>query len=95
MKRVVHCCIDVRGLLKSARFPSDYVGMCKHDDGRPMSPDEARDALFDQLAQGREVIPFGPACEGFDYTTGCPGHEQKPTAQIAPGSTIAPSDAPT
>ena len=30
---------------------------------------------MDHLAQGHEVIPFGPACEGFDCKTGCPGHE--------------------
>ena len=35
---------------------------------------EIRKFLADQLAKGRELLPCGD-CEGFDYKTGCPGHE--------------------
>jgi hypothetical protein len=35
---------------------------------------ELRSALMDEIAQGHEVLPTGE-CEGFDYKTGCPGHE--------------------
>lgn len=49
--------------------------MFKHEDGRSMTPEEARDQLYDELAKGHEVIPFGP-CDNFDYKTGCRGHEK-------------------
>ena len=80
-----HCSLTVRGFLSSARYPAGYVGLFTHDDGRAMSPEEARNALFDELARGHEVIPFGPACEGFDHSGGgCPGHSDpspKPSLQ--------------
>lgn len=74
MSRTTHMCLSVRGFLKNAKFPHDYRGMFKHDDGRSMPPEEARDFLFDQIKQGREVIPFGD-CDNFDYSRGCLGHE--------------------
>jgi hypothetical protein len=36
---------------------------------------EFRNDLMDELAKGHEVLPLGKACEGFDYKTGCPGHD--------------------
>lgn len=69
-----HCCMSVRGAL-SNMTKRQLGGSFRHDDGRRMTADEARSALFDELAKGREVIPLGPACEGFDYSgAGCPGH---------------------
>lgn len=41
-----HMCMDVQGFMSRAKFPRDYRGMFKHDDGRSMTPDEARDQLF-------------------------------------------------
>lgn len=76
-----HCCLNVRGFLSNTRFPSGYVGVFKHDDGRPMSPAEARETLYDELAKGHEVIPCVSAdqCPGFDFTGGgCPGHPDQP-----------------
>lgn len=76
MARVIHCCLDLRGFLRSAKFPGGYRGMFQHDDGRPMTPEEAHDALLDEVARGHVVIPFGKACDGFDYSGGgCPGHD--------------------
>lgn len=73
-----HCCLSVRGALKNMTR-RELGGSFRHADGRRMTADEARDALFDELSKGREVIPFGAACEGFDYTGGgCPGHAPEP-----------------
>ncbi len=72
--KIVHMCLDVRGALKTMTR-RELAGMFKHDDGRKMTANEAKDALMDELAKGHEVIPFGKACEGFDYSGGgCPGH---------------------
>lgn len=40
-----------------------------------MTPREVKAAFIDELLKGHELIPFGDPCEGFDYKTGCPGHE--------------------
>lgn len=84
-RKQIHMCLDVRGFLKNSK-KRDYKGMFKHDDGRTMTPDEAKDALLDELAKGHVVIPFGKPCDGFDYSGGgCPGHaipdETQPTTQ--------------
>lgn len=72
--RTIHMCLSVRGALKNMTR-RELGGMFEHDDGRKMTADEAKDALMDELSKGHEVIPFGKACEGFDYSGGgCPGH---------------------
>ncbi len=72
-----HACLSVRGALMNwsdARFR----GVFSHDDGRPMSAREAKAMLLEELAKGHEVLPFGPPCEGFDYSgAGCPGHTKE------------------
>lgn len=65
--------MDVRGALRNVR---DLVGSVKNDQGRKLNRDEIFEWLCDELAKGRAVIPFGKPCEGFDYQTGCPGHEK-------------------
>jgi hypothetical protein len=75
---IVHCCMDVRGALKMTK--RQLGGMFRDGDGRRLSADQARDALLDHIAAGHEVIPFGPICNGFDYKTGCPGHESEAAA---------------
>ena len=69
--------MDIEGFMRNAKFPRDYRRMFKHDDGRPMTPDEARSQLFAELRQGRRVIPMGD-CDNFDYQTGCKGHPATP-----------------
>ena len=78
--KLFHMSLSVRGALsKSTReFRNQIVPMLQHDDGRPMSEHEARNALFDELAQGHEVIPIGD-CDHFDYKKGCLGHPVSPT----------------
>lgn len=73
MSATRHMSLNIRGFLRNARYPRDYRGLFRHGDGRGMTASEARDFLLDELSKGHVVIPFGH-CEGFDYTTGCPGH---------------------
>ena len=46
------------------------------DDGHVLSLREAKAELLDHLAQGHRLYPCSSECEGFDWQTGCPGHEQ-------------------
>jgi hypothetical protein len=72
-RRTHHVYQSVRGALLNWG-PKEYRNV-RADDGTPMTMREVKAALLDHLAQGHEVIPIGPACEGFDYKTGCPGHD--------------------
>jgi len=49
----------------------------KSDGSRYSSVAEFRNALMDEIAQGHDVLPTTSECVGFDYKTGCPGHEQE------------------
>ena len=70
----IHCCQSVRGmLLKTDTELKNYFP--------DFTPSEIRDFFMDELAKGREVIPFGEPCEGFDYKKGCQGHEVEIQAQ--------------
>lgn len=70
-----HVCVDVRGML-SHSSRRELQGMFRDKaTGRQLTADEAKEVLMDHLAQGHEVIPVGPPCDGFDYKTGCPGHQ--------------------
>ncbi|MEL6236969.1 MAG: hypothetical protein AAFO57_00385 [Pseudomonadota bacterium] len=83
--RRYHLCLDVEGALQNIKFPSGYRGMFI-DNGRELTPREARDTLRIESMKGRKVIPMskecGAACQhaesgctGFDYSGGgCPGH---------------------
>jgi hypothetical protein len=82
---MIHMCMNVRGFLRNAKFPKDFKSMFHDDSGRVLTPDEARDHLFDEVAKGHHVIPMAghcrnpcsqPSCKGFDYgeNGGCPGH---------------------
>ena len=66
-----HICLHVRGTLKNKSF-----GGFVNDDGSPAKTSDVEDYLLDQLSLGRERIPIGKPCKGFDYKTGCPGHEK-------------------
>lgn len=35
-----------------------------------------RGKLMDELALGRECLPIGKPCEGWNWKTGCPGHQE-------------------
>lgn len=73
--RTLHIHLSVRGALRD--FSKRQLrGMFHHADGTKCTADEAKDHLLEALAQGKEVLPFGPPCEGFDFAgNGCPGHD--------------------
>lgn len=75
MAREYHVCLSVRGFIVGP--DKDLLNLfLDPDSGRRLAPPEARNLLMDQLKAGREVLPFGPPCEGFDYSGGgCPGHD--------------------
>lgn len=79
MSKTIHMCLSVRGVLKYS--PRELRRACTwilKADGSMHTPDSLREALMDELAEGHEVLPMSSKCEGFDYKTGCPGHETAP-----------------
>jgi len=76
--RTFHIHLSVRGALRDFS-KRQLKGMFYMEGGRECSADEAKDHLLEALAQGKEVLPFGPPCEGFDFASnGCPGHDNPP-----------------
>ena len=74
----MHMCISVRGvLLKSDReLVSEWGNGAVTNNGKEcLTAHDIREAFFDELAQGREVVPFGK-CDNFDYKAGCKGHAE-------------------
>lgn len=81
MSRTIHMCISVRGVL--SRNDRDLVkewghGAITYKGKKLYSAIEIREAFFDELAKGHEVIPLGE-CDNFDFKEGCRGHEQEST----------------
>lgn len=77
MPKTTHLCMNIRGFMRNHSFPRGYRDVFTNTEtGKPLTPHEAREYLFDCLAKGWRVIPLDSSCEGFDYQTGCPGHEQ-------------------
>jgi hypothetical protein len=76
----------VRGALNWPRRDAKRMlrAVTKSDGTKFRDVDELRNALMDELSQGHEVIPMSDECEGFDYKTGCPGHESGDTASQTP-----------
>lgn len=75
----IHMCADIRGMLKNHSRKGSLKGVFKDETGRGLSDEEARDYLYDCLAKGWKVIPYGE-CDNFDYQTGCKGHGEQVTA---------------
>lgn len=75
MGKTIHMSISVRGVLQWPK--SQLKGMFRHENGKLLTPDEAREYLMDQLADGYECIPFGTECDNFDKKEGCLGHAVK------------------
>jgi len=74
--RTIHMCADIRGMLENNTRKNSLKGVFKDDDGRSLTHEEAREYLYDCLAKGWRVIPYGD-CDNFDYKTGCKGHESE------------------
>lgn len=76
--QIRHMCLDVRGVLLNWTRPMQKrMAPIFTVNGRQLqTADELRAFLADCLAEGKEVLPMASDCEGFDYKTGCPGHER-------------------
>lgn len=79
-------CLNIDGFVRNERYPQGYRDLFIDDDGRTMSPAEARTFLAVEKAKGRNVIPCGECsnpckhadkgCTGFDYAgKGCAGYD--------------------
>lgn len=71
----IHMCQSVRGALNNWKYPDDYYGVFQREDGTYLNPVQARDYLYDCLAEGKEKLPLDPSCDNFDYQHGCQGHD--------------------
>jgi len=76
-----HMRLCVRGALRNQMF-----GGLQHNDGRPMSRDEAFNALCDCLKAGKEYVPVRE-CDNFDEEKGCQGHPKQPATDPFPDPT--------
>lgn len=85
MSTTTSMCLSVRGGIKMLQAKrSNAKTYMTDNNGKPLSRDEAINALMDELAKGREVIPMSrqcgnpcayASCKGFDYAGGgCGGH---------------------
>jgi hypothetical protein len=72
MGTIMHVGISVRGALSQSKR---VLGRMFNDKktGRRLSAEEAREQLYDFLAQGFEYIPMGE-CDNWDPKSGCKGH---------------------
>jgi len=80
--RSYHLCLSIRGALMNMGN-RELEDAFTHDDGRKMTPREAKLVLMDELAKGYKVIPCSP-CDNFDYQRGCQGHDE-PEAESGAG----------
>ena len=74
--RRFHMCIDIAGVL---RWPDKTLcKLFKEEDGTKRAGSYVRDFLKMELLKGRKVLPMCDPkdCPGFDYVSGCPGHEE-------------------
>ena len=80
MSKIIHLCVSIRGVLNwnDKELTRLYKGCITNDDGKILvTAHEIRNALYDELAKGHDVLPTSDDCVGFDYKKGCPGHETK------------------
>jgi hypothetical protein len=68
-----HMTIDLRGGLRLK--DKQLRGVIVDDDGRRLSPDEARDVFVEYLRKGFDVLPV---CDHHDDKGKCLGHPVEP-----------------
>lgn len=74
--RIFHIHLSVRGAIRD--FSKRQLKGLFRVDGRECTADEAMDHLLEALAHDKEVLPFGPPCDGFDFAGGgCPRHDKE------------------
>lgn len=96
MSKRLYMCVNVRGLICHLRsLRKNQRTHLTDDNGRPLSREQAIDALMDEIASGHEVIPMNkgcgnpcensPNCAGFCFKEGgCPGYEAEDTETAEP-----------
>lgn len=72
-----HVCQSVEGALKHWKA-REWKSVAKQNN---CTVDEIKNEFWKLHAEGKRVIPFGEPCEGFNYQTGCPGHNIQETAE--------------
>lgn len=71
-----HMSLNIAGALKCYGKKS-MKGLITEDNGAEWTDKMVRDYLHECLSNGYKLIPCaGKNCVGFDYQTGCPGHEE-------------------
>ena len=65
-----HLCADIRGALSR----KNISGIFNDKMGNNLSDRQARETLYDMLADGYEKVPSGN-CDNFDKKRGCLGHD--------------------
>lgn len=70
MSTYSHMKMSIKGAIRNRAFR----GFTNSETGRELSPREGEEYLLDCLEKGWKYLPLGD-CPGFDYMTGCPGHE--------------------
>jgi hypothetical protein len=67
----IHVCQSVTGALKN--WTARDWRHIANDNHMTVPQIKERFRIYE--FEGKKVIPFGSACKGFSYETGCPGHE--------------------
>ena len=76
MSTVIHMSLDIAGVMRDPDTLRILAKSATRDDGKPFeNVTQLKQALQMELDKGRRVLPMSDECEGFDYQTGCPGHE--------------------
>ena len=68
--------LSIRGAIRNGEHRGSLLGNCTVD-GRTLTADEILDVLIDHLAQGHEMLPYGPPCDRWDWKEGCNGHQKE------------------
>jgi len=77
-----HRGVDIRGAIRRlGRSRAKWAVGITDGEGNTKTREAAIDALMDELASGRRVLPVGKPCEGWSYETGCPGHPKEPVGE--------------
>ncbi|WP_256679803.1 hypothetical protein [Pseudomonas sp. Q1] len=64
--RTFHIHLSVCGAIRDVS-KHELKGMFRVD-GRECTTGEVKNLLLEGLAQDKEVLPFGPPCDGFDFS---------------------------
>ena len=76
MKTITHFCVDIEGAINRLQRSNKKYSEFDDENGNPVPRKAAILNLKYELNKGRKVLPMSKNCVGFDYQTGCPGHEK-------------------